>query len=781
MALVNPVSVKFTADTQGLDAGLKKVQSGVSGISKGLAGLGKAALGLAGLSAGIAGLVALADKYRGLRNSVQRTNELFGDSVQYINAFADTALTKFGMATSTVYDFAATYGNLFRGMTKNAKENAKVTLAVMRTTAVIASKTGRTMEDVGDRIRSGILGNVNAIEALGVYTTAAMLKTTDAFKRIADGRPWEKLTYQEQQQIRVLAILEQAQNQYGDSVSHIAGWSLPRLRQALKDMTVYLGMLVNSALQPFLNILGQIVVGVTSAIRALLDLLGVDVAGGVRPAVQGQEALGTAVEESTEALKKQQAALAGFDELNILAEDTASPSQEAGGMGAGSPFDLLADLDEAQQEAVLERAAGRWDKFFQGLATQVGQVFGGLDFAGLATELKPFGETLRDIWENTLLPMGHFLLSDYFTPLAEGFFSTYVPIFSEVLPWAFGEAAKHFQWLGETFDRVWTTILQPGYELIRDTTLDVFGTIGQVWDKYGGVLLDNFSTWMETVREIWNHLWTDILEPIIIPFWEMLKDLWTNHLSGLVHQVGEFVMKLVNGALELYNGFIAPIVHWIIDVFGPAFVNTFLFVKDIVYSVVGAVADILSGVIRVLGGIVDFLVGVFTLNWEKAWEGVKDIFLGIWDAVAGVLKGAINLLIDALNRFIRGLNLISFDVPDWVPLIGGKTFGLNIPEIPKLAEGGIVDRPTLAVVGERGPEAVVPLSDGGALTAIASAVGTAVLQAIQMGSADNTGTTQREAILEVDGVRLARVLLPKMDGELRRLGLRPLTGQGGAY
>ena len=81
----------------------------------------------------------------------------------------------------------------------------------------------------------------------------------------------------------------------------------------------------------------------------------------------------------------------------------------------------------------------------------------------------------------------------------------------------------------------------------------------------------------------------------------------------------------------------------------------------------------------------------------------------VWDGI----KGYVNLWIEALNFLIRGANMINIKVPSWVPKFGGKGFSFNIPEIPKLASGGIVTSPTVAMIGERGPEAVIPLSKGG--------------------------------------------------------------------
>jgi hypothetical protein len=72
--------------------------------------------------------------------------------------------------------------------------NAELTNKYLNMTAVIASKTGRTVEDVQERIRSGLLGNTEAVEDLGVFVNVKTIEMTEAFQRIADGRSWEKLT-----------------------------------------------------------------------------------------------------------------------------------------------------------------------------------------------------------------------------------------------------------------------------------------------------------------------------------------------------------------------------------------------------------------------------------------------------------------------------------------------------------------------------------------------------------------------------------------------------------
>jgi hypothetical protein len=122
------------------------------------------------------------------------------------------------------------------------------------------------------------------------------------------------------------------------------------------------------------------------------------------------------------------------------------------------------------------------------------------------------------------------------------------------------------------------------------------------------------------------------------------------------------------------------------------------------------------------------LVGAFTILWNKCegfrkgwtefWNGVKktaslakDFLVGVFDGIINIMKAPINAVIALINGAIRGINKISVDIPDWVPKWGGKTIGFSIPEIPQLAKGGVVDQPTLAMVGEAGKEAIMPLEN----------------------------------------------------------------------
>lgn len=134
--------------------------------------------------------------------------------------------------------------------------------------------------------------------------------------------------------------------------------------------------------------------------------------------------------------------------------------------------------------------------------------------------------------------------------------------------------------------------------------------------------------------------------------------------------------------------------------------------KTIFHTVFSAIGELIGDLKTTLSGLINFIAGVFTGDWKRAWNGVKDVFKGIIGGLYDVVKTPLNLIIDALNKVIDGLNGMDINLPDWM---GGGKFGLNIKKIPRLAKGGLVYGPTLAMVGDnRGaasdPEVIAPLS-----------------------------------------------------------------------
>lgn len=269
----------------------------------------------------------------------------------------------------------------------------------------------------------------------------------------------------------------------------------------------------------------------------------------------------------------------------------------------------------------------------------------------------------------------------------------------------------------QLFGSIWNDAIKPAIDIAIQVWNGFVQVMLELWNEYGQPLLDNIRNFVTSTIELFQSIWDNIIEPIITPFLEMLSWLWEKHLKGLVKEVGAFILTLVNGALEIYNEFIEPIVKALLEQLGPAFAFLGNLIVGSLGTALGVIVDVAKAILKVFRGIIDFIVGVFTGKWEKAWNGIKNIFTGVWDGITGIFKGIINLVIDVINSFVAAINKISFDVPDWVPVIGGKKWGFNIPKIPKLATGGIVDVPRTgvrvgnAIAGEKGAEGVLPFEN----------------------------------------------------------------------
>lgn len=123
------------------------------------------------------------------------------------------------------------------------------------------------------------------------------------------------------------------------------------------------------------------------------------------------------------------------------------------------------------------------------------------------------------------------------------------------------------------------------------------------------------------------------------------------------------------------------------------------------------IKPVVDNTIGMFQGLNDFISGGFSGDWERAWQGIVQTFSSVVGSIGSIFKAPLNSIIDMINGVIAGMNnMMSVKLPDWLPG-GGKELGVTIPQIPRLAEGGVVSSPTLAMIGEgREPEAVMPLS-----------------------------------------------------------------------
>lgn len=177
------------------------------------------------------------------------------------------------------------------------------------------------------------------------------------------------------------------------------------------------------------------------------------------------------------------------------------------------------------------------------------------------------------------------------------------------------------------------------------------------------------------------------------------SEQFRNAVMGILGRVQPLLQALGNFASMIWSN-LAPAIQFIAELILNGLQNAFTTIAPIVENIMG-----------VLTGLIEFLTGVFSGNWEMAWQGICDIASNLLQGLVQIVKLPINAIIGAVNSVIGAINSCGFTIPDWVPVLGGKSFSINLPTIPMLAAGGVATAPTLAMIGEGGePEAVMPLS-----------------------------------------------------------------------
>lgn len=220
----------------------------------------------------------------------------------------------------------------------------------------------------------------------------------------------------------------------------------------------------------------------------------------------------------------------------------------------------------------------------------------------------------------------------------------------------------------------------------------VMGVVGQV------VTFAN-TTVKPIIEGIFNFI-TQTVVPVILQTIQTAAP----YISSIISGIGSAVMtvaQIIGQAIQ----FVMPVIRTLATILlniGQVVVPSVL-AAIAVFS--EGISNAITGVKTIFEGVITFITGVFSGNWRQAWEGVRSIFTGIFDTLGALFKAPINAVITLINKAIAGINGLNITIPDWVPGLGGKTFGLNIPEIPMLARGGFTNGASIA--GEAGTEAVI--------------------------------------------------------------------------
>lgn len=299
-------------------------------------------------------------------------------------------------------------------------------------------------------------------------------------------------------------------------------------------------------------------------------------------------------------------------------------------------------------------------------------------------------------------------------------------------------------------------------ENIKNTVTTVFNAI----KAFITTTINTISTTLSTVLNAIKTTFSTILESIkntVTTVFNAIKST----ITTIINAVSTTISTVLNSIKTTFSTILNSIKTTVNTIFNA--------IKSTITTIMGTIQ---SGISTALSSI--------KTTWSNMWESMKttviNIFNGIWSSIKGVINSIIggiekmaNGVINGINGMIRALNNLSFDVPDWVPEIGGKTFGFNIStigniSIPRLAKGGVVDQATIAMVGEAGQEAVVPLENNtGWMDKVAARIGEIIsmnLRAIigEMDGAEEWQTIHTTVLLD------SKTLVEQTDKYRRRKG-----------
>lgn len=407
----------------------------------------------------------------------------------------------------------------------------------------------------------------------------------------------------------------------------------------------------------FVNWLAKAIQSVTAFFSALTGKSTkiTTTAQGIGAAANSAKSLGTgmgnvekASEGAAKAAEKAKKAIMGFDELNVISSGSAA-SGGGGGTGSGEPgyatnggFNPGMVFDAEAEESGTSKFAETVKKTFK----EIGDYLKSAYKPSIEAWADGF-ETLKQAWgkakphlkngvdeiKDGFIDLGTYILGDFVPNVVNSFNTNFVPMFADLYSFALVEGAKTFEWLGKKFNEVANDILIPAYQSIETVITDLFDSVGSAWDEYGKPFISELEEAFAGTRDLLDTLYNEI----VLPIWNILKsafdEIWSNSLKPLFDSLSETVAVIMTELSVLYNEFLLPFFEAIAITFAPAITAALDAVMIVFELFVEILAQGVSALLESLQGLIKFIVGVFTGDWEKAWEGIKQILLGIWEAI----------------------------------------------------------------------------------------------------------------------------------------------------
>lgn len=625
--------------------------------------------------------------------SMNQIKRQMGESSQSFLKWVNDNANAMNMGVGEATNYGAVYSNLFSGFIKDTNKLSAYTAKMLQTSAVVAEGSGRTITDVMERIRSGLLGNTEAIEDLGINVNVAMIESTEAFKKFANGQSWQQLDYQTQQQIRLMAILEQATAKYGDTLSNSVNGRISLFKSLMKDAALNLGnsmLPIINAIMPVLNSFAMVLKNVTAKLAEFIALMfnkkatvkdGVggavgDMGNAMKDAAGGAGDLADAVDDAGDSAggladnlgdsaknakkaAKELLGLLGFDEINILQKPKDDDAGGSGGGGkggkgkggGGGPFkDILPEVELTDMD-------NKFKSIFDGLGDKLKGLFD-LFKKGFDAAFRPEGiKRIKTALDQIAKTMGE-IATD---PRVVNAFNR----MAEKIAYALGQVTGSITTIGLGIGVFLAESIANGLgrqkERIIRALVALFDNVGNLSEAVGNIAQDFSSAFYDVITSTGAvRIGSAIVSTLL-------------SLTSTIVEVGS---KLAG---SLFKGFekvvvtsapkISSVFQSLLDTIAPVFesiersVNKFGDGLSRVYD--EHVVPAINSIANAFNGLID----IIQILWEGSWKPFAEFLSNTFgisietvaDLLGGIILEALKLLADTIKLVTDGFTAFS----DW--------------------------------------------------------------------------------------------------------------------
>lgn len=471
--------------------------------------------------------------------------------------------------------------------------------------------------------------------------------------------------------------------------------------------------------------------------------------------------------------------------------------------------DFIKNIFTKLKTWLYDNFGGTFEGIFNGLADEGRETLGILKgiFSDIKTLAKPlkawFNNDLVPYWKAEFATLGSIVTGLYDTfnkvfsdiwniavfPILSNFVTDGLPMITQFGTEVWTALGVLFENVKSLFDKLWSEYAAPYLTILTEIWTDTVSILKAKWDEYGKPIFDGLKETFSNVTAQLKLMLDKWVKPVFDYTMEAADELWNDHLSPLLDEILGLVGDVILAAQSIYNKVIAPIIRWLTAKLAPV-------VTIIGRNIVDGIKTRVANITDLFRGIVKFLRGIFTLDLATAWTGicevfssaweiiktafgldkVKEFFTGVVDAIADifsglgeVIKSPINAVIDAINGAFATLNSFSIDIPHLDGSV--TTFGFNIPEIPRLAQGTVVPAnygEFLAVLGDNRREAEV--------VSPVSSIKQAVMEAlVELGGTGRGGSNQPLVVkIMLDGRVVGQAAIDDINDRTKRNGRSPL-------